>query len=58
MVTKQKSSGVRNHYEDVWPICFKEHVKKNKQNYNGTEKIYQAPFLSITKHRTGGEDES
>lgn len=58
MVTKQKSGGVCNHYEDVWPICFKEIVNKKKQNYNDTEKIYQAAFLSTTKHRTGSEDES
>lgn len=42
MVTKQKSGGVCNHYEDVWPIYF--NVNKKKQDYNGTEKITKHPF--------------
>lgn len=58
MVTKQKSGAVCNHYEDIWPICFKENMNKKKQNYNGMEKIHQPAFLSTTKHRTGSEDES
>lgn len=58
MVTKQKSGGVCNRHEDVWPICFKENVNKKKQNHNSTEKIHQAALLSTTKHRTGSEDES
>lgn len=41
MVTRQKSGGVCNHYEDVWPICFTENMNKKKYNYNG---------IKYTKH--------
>lgn len=44
MVTKQKSGGVCNHYEDVWPLCFKENMNKKKQNLMAQRKYTKHTF--------------
>lgn len=44
MVTKQKSGGVCNHYEDVWPLCFKENMNKKKQSLMAQRKYTKHTF--------------